>query len=105
MPAQQQESKWYVYLLRCRDGSLYTGIAKSPQKRLIEHNTDNRQGAKYTRTRRPVKLVYQECLASRSLAARREAAIKRLPKNQKEILVLSRKVPVMPRKRKKIRPN
>ncbi|WP_455207859.1 GIY-YIG nuclease family protein [Kaarinaea lacus] len=91
MQEKQHESKWYVYLVRCRDGSLYTGIAKSPQKRVAEHNTDNQLGAKYTRARRPVKLVYQECVASRSLASRRESAIKRLSKIQKEMLILSGK--------------
>jgi len=78
---------WYVYVVRCRDGSLYTGIAKSLEKRLTEHNTDNQLGAKYTRSRRPVKLVYQECCSSRSLAAQRESAIKRLSKLQKENLI------------------
>lgn len=89
MQKKQQETNWYVYLVRCRDGSLYTGIAKSPEKRLREHNSDNQLGAKYTRSRRPVTLVYKESCASRSLAAQREAVIKRLPKHQKERLVTS----------------
>ena len=84
-----RETNWYVYLVRCCDGSLYTGIAKSLQKRLLEHNSDNQLGAKYTRSRRPVKLVYQESCSSRALAMRREAAIKRLSKQQKEELVAS----------------
>jgi putative endonuclease len=90
MAKKQPESQWYVYMVRCRDGSLYTGIAKSPQKRLVEHNSDNQLGAKYTRSRRPVTLVYQESLSTRALAARRESAIKRLSKQQKELLILSR---------------
>ncbi|HEY5604460.1 MAG TPA: GIY-YIG nuclease family protein [Gammaproteobacteria bacterium] len=93
MQAKHLESPWYVYLARCRDGSLYTGIAKSPQKRIAEHNTDNQLGAKYTRARRPVSLVYEECFISRSQAARRESAIKRLPKIQKEQLVRAGKHP------------
>ena len=77
---------WYVYILRCADGSLYTGIAKDPERRLEEHNGDG-PGARYTRARRPVRLVYQETVPTRSAAARREAAIKRLNKPAKEALV------------------
>jgi len=87
MQKNDSNSNWYVYLVRCRDDSLYTGIAKSPEKRVDEHNSDNQLGAKYTRARRPVKLVYQEGLTSRSLAAKRESEIKRLTKRQKELLV------------------
>jgi len=87
MQNNDNNSNWYVYLVRCRDGSLYTGIAKSPEKRVDEHNSDNQLGAKYTRARRPVKLVHQEKLTSRSLAAKRESEIKRLTKQQKELLV------------------
>ncbi|WP_455223556.1 GIY-YIG nuclease family protein [Kaarinaea lacus] len=95
------DKNWYVYLVRCCDGSLYTGIAKSLEKRLAEHNTDNQLGAKYTRSRRPVKLVYQERFTSRALAARRESAIKRLSKKQKEILVSSSVCPECAPKSKK----
>lgn len=89
MSGESLNPNWYVYVVRCRDGSLYTGIAKSLEKRLAEHNTDNQLGSKYTRSRRPVKLVYQESFTSRALAAQRESAIKRLPKNQKEMLISS----------------
>lgn len=78
---------WFVYMLRCRDGSLYTGIARDVQKRVDEHNGDNATAAKYTRSRRPVTLVYQERLASRSSALKREWAIKQLSKAQKEALL------------------
>lgn len=77
---------WYVYILRCADGSFYTGIAKNPERRLAEHNGSD-LGAKYTRARRPVALVYHEAVASRSEAARRECAIKRLSRSAKEQLV------------------
>jgi len=87
MQKNDNSPNWYVYLVRCRDNSLYTGIAKSPEKRVAEHNTDNQLGAKYTRARRPVKLVHQEKLSSRSLAAKRESEIKRLSKQQKELLI------------------
>jgi putative endonuclease len=55
---------WYVYLLRCKDGSIYTGIAKDVERRLHEHNNSTK-GAKYTRCRRPVKLVYYKTVADR----------------------------------------
>jgi putative endonuclease len=80
---------WYVYVVRCADDSLYTGIAVDVARRIAEHNGDQRLGARYTRGRRPVRLVYQEVAASRSLAARREAQIKRLPRIAKERLANS----------------
>jgi predicted GIY-YIG superfamily endonuclease len=78
---------WFVYMVRCRDGSLYTGIARDVERRVAEHNGCDGTGAKYTRARRPVELVYRESLASRSAAAKREHAIKALSKLQKEALV------------------
>ena len=81
---------WHIYILRCRDGTLYTGIAKDLDKRIEEHNGDNRLGAKYTRGRRPVLLVYEESAENQSAAARREAQIKRLEKSEKEQLILGR---------------
>ena len=78
---------WYVYILRCADGSLYTGIATDVMRRLDEHKTGVRSAAKYTRARRPVKLVYQEPQDSRSAAARREYQIKQLPRAEKEALI------------------
>ena len=73
---------WYVYILRCADGTLYTGIAKDPHRRCAEHNGDG-PGARYTSGRRPVELVYTEEAADRSAASRREAAIKRLSRREK----------------------
>ena len=78
---------WVVYILRCVDDSLYTGVAKDAEKRLVEHNTDNVKGAKYTRARRPVVLVYQEACDSRSEACKREAAIKKLSRGDKLLLI------------------
>lgn len=77
---------WYVYMLRCADGSLYTGIAKDLMRRLDEHNGDARLGARYTRGRRPVTLVYAEAAPDRSAACRREHAIKRLERAAKQAL-------------------
>ncbi len=70
-------------MLRCADGSLYTGITTDVDRRVAEHNGDGVLGARYTRSRRPVELVYVEAAASRAEAARREAAIKRLDRVRK----------------------
>jgi len=78
---------WKVYIARCADGTLYTGIALDAKRRIAEHNGSGARGARYTRGRRPVRLVYTERRASRSAAARREAAIKRLPRREKEALI------------------
>lgn len=78
---------WYVYIVRCSDGTLYTGVAKDVEKRIEEHNSDNVLGAKYTKYRRPVTLVYREPVNSRSEAVRRESEIKKLKRTQKEALI------------------
>lgn len=78
---------WYVYVLRCADDSLYTGVSNRLSSRLQRHNAG--KGAKYTRGRRPVVLVYCEPADNRAMALRREAAIKRLPAAAKRRLVAS----------------
>ena len=78
---------WYVYMVRCADDSLYTGIATDVARRIEEHNTNDCLAAKYTRARRPVRLVYQEPCATRAQAGCREYALKRLRKPAKEALV------------------
>jgi predicted GIY-YIG superfamily endonuclease len=75
----------YVYLARCRDGSLYAGTCLDLAAREAKHNDGT--GAKYTRSRRPVKIIYQEECGTLSEARKREAAIKRLSKAEKEALV------------------
>jgi predicted GIY-YIG superfamily endonuclease len=77
--------EWSVYVLRCGDGSLYTGIAKDVAARLEQHNKG--RGAAYTRTHLPVQLVYQESKFSRSTALVREARVKQLSRPQKERLI------------------
>ncbi|HEY1041950.1 MAG TPA: GIY-YIG nuclease family protein [Candidatus Paceibacterota bacterium] len=77
---------WYVYLLRCADGTLYTGVTTDIERRMKEHN-ESREGAKYTRARRPVSLAHQETFPTRSEACAREAAIKKLSKGEKEALL------------------
>ncbi len=74
-----------VYILRCGDGSLYTGWTNDIEKRLAAHRSG--KGAKYTRGRRPVTLVYLEHLPDKSSALKREAAIKHLSRPQKESLI------------------
>lgn len=75
---------WYVYMVSCADGSLYTGVATDIDARVATHNSG--KGAKYTRGRRPVVLVYQETHAARGAALRRESAIKRLRSTAKRRL-------------------
>ena len=79
-------SEWMVYILECADNSYYTGITTDLQRRLTEHNGDIK-GARYTRMRRPVKLVFQQSFENRSQATRQEYAIKQLSRNQKEDLI------------------
>ena len=81
--------EWYIYVLRCADDSLYTGITIDVQRRVEEHNGDDRLAARYTRPRRPVTLVYKEGCPSRSQAAKRESEIKKLSKADKEALILA----------------
>ena len=76
---------YFVYLLRCSDSSLYTGITTNIERRLHEHNTSSK-GATYTASRRPVHLVYQETHPDRSSALKREYAIKALDRQQKLLL-------------------
>ena len=74
---------WYVYILRCADDTLYTGVTTDPERRLREHNAGGRLGARYTRCRRPVALAHVELAADKSEAYRREAAIKKLSRTAK----------------------
>ena len=83
---------WAVYLVRCADGSLYTGVATDVARRVAEHNAGT--GARYTRARGPVALVHQEPARDRSAAQRREAAIKRLPRPLKERLARGEPLPM-----------
>lgn len=78
--------KWFVYVVRCKDNSLYTGITTDIRRRVNEHN-DSKCGAKYTRSRRPVMLVYHCEFSSRSDALRAEYLFKQLDKESKELIV------------------
>lgn len=86
-----QSDQWWVYLLRCADDTLYTGITKDPERRLEQHNAGT--ASRYTRARLPVTMIWREPQEGHGPALRREAAIKKLPRHAKETLtrVKSRK--------------
>jgi putative endonuclease len=75
----------YTYILKCRDGTFYTGWTNNLEKRIKDHNEGN--GAKYTKARRPVELVYYETFETKEEAMRREYAIKQMTRKEKEVLV------------------
>lgn len=78
------EEIWYLYMLRCGDNSLYTGITTDVVRRLGAHRSG--KGAKYTRGRGPLELVYQETCGTHSQALKREFEIKAMPRAEKELL-------------------
>ncbi len=84
---KQLAERWFVYILRCSDGSLYTGITNDLSRRCEQHN--NGTASRYTRSRLPVELVYQEAQDSRSRALKRELAIKAMTRKAKEALIQS----------------
>ena len=79
------EKNWFLYILRCRDGSLYTGITTDVQSRLEAHRAG--KGAKYTRGRAPLELVYSENCGDHSAALKRELAVKSLSRTEKMELI------------------
>ncbi|MCK5405134.1 MAG: GIY-YIG nuclease family protein [Desulfobulbaceae bacterium] len=80
------KTPWYVYMVRCCDGTLYTGISTDLDRRIAEHNSE-KGGAKYTRPRRPVHLVYSEQIDSRSAATKREYCLRKLSASEKRELI------------------
>lgn len=80
------ESIWHVYMVECTDGTLYSGVTTDLVRRITEHNSSEK-GAKYTRAKRPVKLVYSEELPDRSTASKREYELKQLPREEKLALI------------------
>ena len=87
-----RKPRWWVYVVRCADGTLYTGTTTDPARRVAQHNAGT--GARYTRSRLPVVLVYQARAASQSAALVREAAIKKLSRQAKEELIAAKLSPV-----------
>lgn len=82
---KKTQGSWFVYILRCADGSLYAGITNDVRRRLEQHNAGT--ASRYTRSRLPAVLVYQEAQASRSHALKRELAIKDLSRQEKESMI------------------
>jgi putative endonuclease len=80
---------WTLYIVECRDGTFYTGIAKDVGRRLVQHNEGS--ASRYTRSRRPVKIIYQEPCGNRSEASIKEAAVKSLSRLEKEKLIKRKK--------------
>jgi len=80
---------WFVYVVRCADRTLYTGVTTDADRRVAEHNRG--RGARYTRSRAPVRLVYLEPAANRSAALRREHEIKRMPAAAKRLMISGRR--------------
>jgi len=76
---------WYVYILKCEDGSLYTGFTDNPERRFAEHST--KRGAKYTRSHKPKELLYTESFTNKKDALKREYQIKRWPREKKLKLI------------------
>ena len=81
---------WKVYIVECSDGTYYTGITTNVRRRILEHNY-GLKSAKYTRSRRPVRLIYEETVANRSRASKREYQIKKLKRSDKTLLIESDK--------------
>ena len=78
---------WYLYILRCGDGTFYTGITTDVDKRLEAHRSG--RGAKYTRGRAPLEVIYRECCGTHSDALKREMEVKRLSREEKQTLIFS----------------
>jgi UV DNA damage endonuclease len=83
--ASLKADSWFVYILRCSDGSLYTGITKDVRRRTEQHNAGT--ASRYTRSRLPVEVEYQEPRATRSSALKREAEVKAMTRLEKESLI------------------
>jgi len=84
---------WFLYIVKCSDKTLYTGITTDISRRIKEHNS-SKKGAFYTKNKRPVKLVYRESLPDRSKATKREKRIKRLTRKEKLAFIKTGRVPV-----------
>ena len=93
---KEKPPKWFLYILRCRDNTFYTGITTDLDRRLTQHNDGS--ASRYTRSRKPVKMVYNETCDDHSAALKRECAIKKLTREEKELMVKKRRTAV-PRKK------
>lgn len=82
-------SSWYLYMIRCKDGSLYTGITIDVKRRFEEHSSQGKLCAKYLRGRGPLELVFSQMIGDRSLALRVERQVKKMSKIRKEMMIAS----------------
>ncbi|MBE7546717.1 MAG: GIY-YIG nuclease family protein [Candidatus Kuenenia stuttgartiensis] len=80
-------NNWFLYLIRCKHGRLYTGITTDVERRFAEHSSDDKKGSKYLRGKAPLTLVLKKKIGSRSIALKMEARVKKLPKIKKEMFV------------------
>ena len=80
-------NNWFLYLIRCRNGRLYTGITTDVERRFEEHESGDKKGSKYLRGKAPLTLVMKKKVGDRSMALKIEAKVKKLPKTKKELLV------------------
>jgi putative endonuclease len=80
-------NNWFLYLIRCKNGRLYTGITIDVERRFAEHESGDKKGSKYLRGKAPLKLVMKKRVGDRSMALKVEAKVKKLPKTKKELLV------------------
>ncbi len=80
-------NNWFLYLIRCRNGRLYTGITTDVARRFEEHESGDKKGSKYLRGKTPLELVLKKKVGDRSMALKIEAKVKKLPKTKKELLV------------------
>ena len=80
-------NNWFLYLIRCRNGRLYTGITTDVERRVEEHESGDKKGSKYLRGKAPLKLVMKKRVGDRGMALKIEAKVKKLPKTKKELFV------------------
>jgi UV DNA damage endonuclease len=93
------KKSWYLYILKCNDSTLYTGITNDLSRRLVQHNSGT--ASRYTRSRLPVSLVYQEPCRGRSSALRKEYRMKQLSRKEKEEYIKEKKQDIRARNRRK----
>ena len=84
---ENDNQDWFVYILRCSNGALYTGVTTDVRRRVGEHDSKGRRSARFTRAFAPVELVYSCSMGAKSLAYRTEYRIKRLPRRKKALVV------------------
>lgn len=87
MPQNSADKPWYLYIIKCANGHLYTGITTDIDRRFSEHQASGPKAAKFLKGKGPLELVYQESLACRSSASKREIAVKKLTRAQKLVLL------------------